>query len=152
MVGSFCHDQVVDAEPRDEVVDAASFDQVVEATGFDQVVDPTRRDQVVEATGRDQVVEAAGFDQVVDPTRRDQVVDATGRDRAMEATRAFTPAPLPWGEIPISTLQNDAEGALWVFMVPPPCAAGGVAGSTAAVGEYVSQFSAHVVVFCNPAT
>jgi len=110
VVGSFCHDQVVDAEP------------------LDQVVDPASRDQVVEATGRDQVVDAAG---------RDQVVDATGLDRGTAATRAFTQIPLARAAIPISAMQNDVEGALWVFMVPPPCADGGGADSAAAVGEYV---------------
>jgi len=106
VVGSFCHDQVVDAEAGVRLTAAAGFDQVVDAAG------------------------------------RDQVVDAAG---------AFTTVPLVWGEIPIPAIENDGRGASWVFMVPPPCAAGGVAGGAAAVGECVYRFSAQVTDSCNRA-
>ena len=69
VVGSFCHDRVVEVEPpcsrgsrrpaRDQLVEARRRDQVVEATGLDQVVEAAGRDQVVDASGLDQVVEAA---------------------------------------------------------------------------------------------
>jgi hypothetical protein len=121
--GSFCHDQVVDAEPRDHVVELDGLD-------------PVRRDQVVDALGRDQVVEAAGPGQVVEPTRRDQVVEATARDQVVEPTRrdqvveaagACTAIPRPRGELSRSAQEYGTIGASRVFMGSSPlrCRRGG---------------------------
>jgi hypothetical protein len=112
--GSFCHDQVVDAEPRDHVVELDGLD-------------PVRRDQVVDALGRDQVVEAAGPGQVVEPTRRDQVVEPTRRDQVVEAAGACTAIPRPRGELSRSAQEYGTIGASRVFMGSSPlrCRRGG---------------------------
>jgi len=53
-------DQVAGTGGRGTVVGSFCHDQVVDAAGLDQVVDPVRRDQVVDATARDQVVDEEG--------------------------------------------------------------------------------------------
>jgi hypothetical protein len=121
--GSFCHDQVVDAEARDHVVeldglDPVRRDQVVDALGRDQ--DALGRDQVVEAAGPDQVVEPTRRDQVVEATARDQVVEVAGRDQVVEAAGACTAIPRLRDELSRSAPEYGTIGASRVFMGSSP--------------------------------